>query len=228
MLASLLAQQPNNQPIPHIPASVLTATPQDILPKVSLPENAKSMKTAVTRTITSSATIQRPTGKNSMQDNLSRMTNRQPNTNYLNSMLTNSIHHQQQNNRQMTQVDSYTSPNSDNSNLVDNRLWAGIENNINANSNDALLSDILDQVMDIVPEELVRVPFDTSLEQIATKFQEELSEKMAINIIQKSLMQCETAVKSPSSPTISLPAGTPPAYSAAVSFYNFFVVYQDN
>lgn len=33
-----------------------------------------------------------------------------------------------------------------------------------------------------------------------------MNEKMAINAIQKSLMQCETAVKSPSSP------GVPPAY----------------
>ena len=50
-----------------------------------------------------------------------------------------------------------------------------------------------------------------------TSIQHDLSEKMAISAIQKSLMQCETVMKSPSSPTISLP-GTPPAYtSTAVS-----------
>jgi nuclear receptor coactivator 2 len=43
-------------------------------------------------------------------------------------------------------------------------------------------------------------------------FQHDINEKMAISAIQKSLMQCETVVKSPSSPTISL-SGTPPAYT---------------
>jgi nuclear receptor coactivator 2 len=44
-------------------------------------------------------------------------------------------------------------------------------------------------------------------------FQHDINERMAISAIQKSLMQCETVVKSPSSPTISLPA-TPPAYTS--------------
>lgn len=37
MLASLLAKQPNNlqQPIPVVPASVLTATPQEKLPRIT-------------------------------------------------------------------------------------------------------------------------------------------------------------------------------------------------
>jgi hypothetical protein len=43
-------------------------------------------------------------------------------------------------------------------------------------------------------------------------FQHDINERMAISAIQKSLMQCETVVKSPSSPTISL-SGTPPAYT---------------
>lgn len=46
-----------------------------------------------------------------------------------------------------------------------------------------------------------------------TGFQHDMNKKMAIIEIQKSLMQCETVVKSPSSPTISLP-GTPPAYTS--------------
>lgn len=44
-------------------------------------------------------------------------------------------------------------------------------------------------------------------------FQHDMNKKMAIIEIQKSLMQCETVVKSPSSPTISL-SGTPPAYTS--------------
>lgn len=36
MLASLLAKQPaNNQPIPPVPAHVITATPQEKLPKIA-------------------------------------------------------------------------------------------------------------------------------------------------------------------------------------------------
>lgn len=46
-----------------------------------------------------------------------------------------------------------------------------------------------------------------------TGFQHDMNKKMAIIEIQKALMQCETVVKSPSSPTISLP-GTPPAYTS--------------
>lgn len=46
-----------------------------------------------------------------------------------------------------------------------------------------------------------------------SSFQHDISERMAISAIQKSLMQCETVVKSPSSPTIPLP-GTPPAYTS--------------
>ena len=91
---------------------------------------------------------------------------------------------------------------------MDAQLWG---DNNNVHSNDPLLSDILDQVMDIVPDEVGRTFAHTEGQQ-ANNFQNELSEKMAINIIQKSLMQCESAVKSPSSPTIPLP-GTPPAYT---------------
>lgn len=49
--------------------------------------------------------------------------------------------------------------------------------------------------------------------QKVSNFQTSLDESMAIEYIQKSLMQCESVVKSPVSP-ISLP-GTPPAYSSS-------------
>ena len=44
------------------------------------------------------------------------------------------------------------------------------------------------------------------------------NEKLAINAIQESLMQIETAVN-PTSSNITMP-GTPPAYSTAVSYVN--------
>ncbi|XP_063902994.1 nuclear receptor coactivator 1 isoform X4 [Zophobas morio] len=214
MLASLLAKQPNNQkPIPHIPVSILSAVPQDALRKISAgPDAATTTKPMPTRP-TTSVTQQRTVVKNTLPD-ISRMGSRQPNTNYLNTMLThpNSIHHQRTtNSQQMTQGDSvsYASPpTSSTDGNMDAQLWG---DNNNVHSNDPLLSDILDQVMDIVPDEVGRTFAHTEGQQ-ANNFQNELSEKMAINIIQKSLMQCESAVKSPSSPTIPLP-GTPPAYT---------------
>ncbi|RZC33022.1 nuclear receptor coactivator 1, partial [Asbolus verrucosus] len=215
MLASLLAKQPNNeQPIPHIPVSVLSATPQDILPRISLPEPIKTSKPMPTRSTTSVAQ-QRTVVKNAMQENMTRMGARQPNTSYLTTMLThsNNIHHQRTtDNRQLNQDSgTYTSPATSSTDApVEPPVWN--ENN-NVHSNDPLLSDILDQVMEIVPEDMERV-FSHGEGQQTNNFQNELTEKMAINIIQKSLMQCESAVKSPSSPTISLP-GTPPAYSPA-------------
>ncbi|XP_008193624.1 nuclear receptor coactivator 2 isoform X3 [Tribolium castaneum] len=216
MLASLLAKTPNNQqPIPHIPVSLMSATPQDILPRISsLPETVKTSKPMPTRS-TTSVTQQRTVVKNTLPDNMSRMGARQPTTNYLTTMLThpNSMHHQRTpDNRQMAQVDSgsYTSPaTSSTDGNIDASMW--VDNN---NSNDPLLSDILDQVMDIVPDEVGRT-FSAGEGQQPNNFHpNELSEKMAINIIQKSLMQCESVVKSPSSPTITLP-GTPPAYTPA-------------
>lgn len=97
------------------------------------------------------------------------------------------------------------------------------ENAWDIHSSDPLLSDILDQVIDIVPDAVISdsnaiMNLLDAIEspQNNNNFQQAMNEKMAINAIQKSLMQCETAVKSPSSPTISL-AGTPPAYSTTVS-----------
>ncbi|XP_060517489.1 nuclear receptor coactivator 2-like isoform X3 [Cylas formicarius] len=66
---------------------------------------------------------------------------------------------------------------------------------------DPVLSELLDEVIDIVPD---------------SDYQSGLSEAWAIYTIQKSLMQCESAVKSPTSPNISLPA-KPPAYPQSVN-----------
>ncbi|CAG2053682.1 unnamed protein product, partial [Timema podura] len=83
-------------------------------------------------------------------------------------------------------------------------------------SSDPLLSDILDQVIDITDSTTILNILDAidSPANIGSIQQELLNEKKAIHEIQKALMQCESDVNSPSSPTMSLP-GTPPAYTAS-------------
>ncbi|KAJ8920909.1 hypothetical protein NQ315_015702, partial [Exocentrus adspersus] len=199
MLASLLAKQPtNHQPIPPIPASVLTATPQEKLPRITDPNKNLGMNMM----------------NSNMQQNIinsrinaNRMTGRSQNASYLNTVLSNNM--QRNENRQINQINStcYTSP-ATSSTDNNNAPW---DNNNMQTCNDPLLSDILDQVIDIVPDDIMHL-LDGSDGQQSNNFQTGLSETMAINIIQKSLMQCESVVKSPASP-ISLP-GTPPAYSA--------------
>ncbi|KAJ8942844.1 hypothetical protein NQ314_009906 [Rhamnusium bicolor] len=202
MLASLLAKQPSNhQPIPPIPASVISATPQEKLPRIA------DLNKNIQMSIMSNHNVQQNI-LNTSRINSNRMAGRPQNTNYLNAVL--SANNMQRNeNRQMNQVNSvcYTSPatsSTDNNN-------SGWDNNLQT-SNDPLLSDILDQVIDIVPDDIMHL-IDGSDGQQSQNFQTGLSETMAINIIQKSLMQCESVVKSPASP-ISM-SGTPPAYSSA-------------
>nr|AYI50060.1 steroid receptor co-activator [Monochamus saltuarius] len=200
MLAQLLAKQPtNHQPIPPVPASVISATPQEKLPKITDPNKTLQMNMM-------NQNIQHNM-LNTSRMTASRMSGRSQNSNYLSAVLSNNM--QRNENRQINQINSacYTSPatsSTDNNN-------SGWDNNNLQSSNDPVLSDILDQVIDIVPEDIMQL-LDVSEGQQPNNFQTGLSETMAINIIQKSLMQCESVVKSPSSP-ISLP-GTPPAYSA--------------
>lgn len=84
-------------------------------------------------------------------------------------------------------------------------------------SADPELSVILDQVIDNIPDEFMQI-LDTADGAPTNSVHQTLSETMAINMIQRNLMQCESVVKSPVSPTISLP-NTPPAYTASVSIY---------
>lgn len=95
----------------------------------------------------------------------------------------------------------------------DNNNWG--ENN-NLQGMDPVLSDLLDHVIDLVPDNEILPILDAGEGQQSNSFQ--LSETAAISIIQKSLMLCESAMKSPTSPNISLPA-RPPAYSANVSCF---------
>lgn len=143
------------------------------------------------------------------------MPGRPPNTNYLTQMLTPADNMQRNQSRQFggqPQVDStYSSPATSSTDAQ----W-------DPQTSDPLLSQILEQVIDFVPENVSNNSEIYLLNSIdaqqnnssAYQTREQMSEKMAITIIEKSLMQCESAVKSPSSPTISLP-GTPPAYSSA-------------
>ncbi|XP_018329075.1 nuclear receptor coactivator 1 isoform X3 [Agrilus planipennis] len=205
MLASLLAKQPNNHiPIPPVPASVISATPQEKLPKiVDLNKNTN---------------IQNRMSNPGVQQLNSRGPQRMPRshntTNYLNLQPgdnNNSIQRTQ--GRQFNQIDSISYSVAASTTNVDHG-WDM--------QSDPDLSAILDAVIDFVPDvsnnaELLNLINSIDAAQNNNNIQrgEPISEKMAINIIQKSLMQCESAVnKSPSSPTISLP-GTPPAYSSA-------------
>lgn len=225
MLASLLAKQPNSHtPIPHVPASVISATPQDKLPRVI--ENRKNNYGGM---IGQQTPTSQPSNQDTRQRN--RMPGRPPSS-YLNQMLTpnsdnnniqNSHRQQQPNNRgQYTQMDT---------NTYATAATSSTENSWDTHSSDPYLSDILDQVIDIVPDAEITdnsaimnlLEVMESQNSSNNNMQHAINEKMAINAIQKSLMQCETAVKSPSSPTIpsiSL-SGTPPAYSAAVSQINY-------
>ncbi|XP_074027030.1 basic helix-loop-helix family member taiman isoform X4 [Leptinotarsa decemlineata] len=196
MLASLLAKKPSNhQPIPPIPESILTATPHEKLPRVTDPNKSIQM------------IMNQPNATNS-RATVNRLPGRPTHTNYLSSVLSSANSIQRTEMRQMNQINSscYTSASSSTEN---NNL--GWDNNNVHTSADPLLSELLDQVIDFVPEDIMHL-LDGAGNQPPLNYHP-MNEAVAINNIQKSLMLCESAVKSPLSP-ISMPA-TPPAYSAA-------------
>lgn len=131
-------------------------------------------------------------------------------TNYLSAVLTSSAIQQRNDLRQqLNQVNSncYPATSSTNSNTnIDNNNVSFWDSNSITNqmqlSNDPLLSAILDQVIDIVPNMLEPTEPDLQTQ----------TETMAIEVIQKSLMQYESVVKSTSALTMP---GTPPAYTTA-------------
>ncbi|XP_043275325.1 nuclear receptor coactivator 2-like isoform X9 [Venturia canescens] len=208
MLASLLAKQPS-QPatIPPIPASVISATPQDKLPRVvdrlkqQQPWSGGSMQPIVSNATTTTATSAR-----TPLQNQTRQLPRQ--ATYLNHMLS------QQQRPQMGQMDTEFSGSGD-------YRPAGMDpNSWDNQSSDPDLSDILDQVIEFVPDEAIaglasRLTESSAIANLLDAIESPpMNEKMAINAIQKSLMLCETAVN-PTSSTITMP-GTPPAYSTAL------------
>lgn len=203
MLVQLLAKQPSNhQPIPPIPPSVISATPQERLPKITEPNLLKNNPS------------NRGFGQQQSQNRVVRLPGRPPNNpSYLNEMLTPTNTMQRMQNRPVG-VGSYSSLAT--SSTDTGNMWEM------QNSDSQQLSEILDAVIDIVPDgsntELLHILEMIETSEANNSFPQPLTEKMAINIIQRSLMQCETAVKSPSSPTVSIP-GTPPAYSTSVRFF---------
>ncbi|XP_049822907.1 nuclear receptor coactivator 1 isoform X2 [Aethina tumida] len=205
MLAQLLAQQPkNHQPIPPIPASEITATPQDKLPRIT---DQNAMNKSLQMNMMNQQNIM-----NNSRMAAARMPNRAPpTTNYLSNQLQAPVNIQRTENRQINQVTSgcFTSPAT--SSTDNNNTW----DNNNVQSADPELSVILDQVIDNIPDEFMQI-LDTADGAPTNSVHQTLSETMAINMIQRNLMQCESVVKSPVSPTISLP-NTPPAYTASLN-----------
>lgn len=143
-------------------------------------------------------------------------------TNYLNTVMTASSLQQHNDGRhQLNQVNSNcypaTSSTNPNTNMENNNLGVWANNNLATNqiqsSNDPLLSDILDEVMSIIPDDITQLLESpgVDLQNQSNNYQTMLPETMAIEFIQKSLMQYESVVKS----TASSNAGTPPAYSTA-------------
>ncbi|XP_066143989.1 nuclear receptor coactivator 1-like isoform X2 [Euwallacea fornicatus] len=190
MLASLL-ENPTPPPssIPPIPASVISATPQEKLPRV-ITDPAKLIGGTMS---------QNNNNNNVGRHNVNRMTNRQQ-ISYLNN---NNNNFQ---NRTMANMYNNQSTSTDSGGWNEN-------NNIQGPMADPDLSEILDTVLDFVPDANV-LPLESNEGHQTTSSQ--LSEMAAIKNIQNLLMQCEKAVPSPN---VSLPA-RPPAYSTNVSTQN--------
>lgn len=94
MLASLLAKQPSNhQPIPPVPASVISATPQEKLPKITDPNLLKNNQNRMFNH-----------QQHQQQNRVARLPGRPPNSSYLNQMLTPTDSMQRSQNRQMNPV----------------------------------------------------------------------------------------------------------------------------
>ncbi|KAJ8978180.1 hypothetical protein NQ317_009668 [Molorchus minor] len=198
MLASLLAKQPNNhQPIPPLPADEISAIPQEKLPRIVDP-NKNIMTNMMNQNVM----------QNNTRNTNARMSALSQNNSYLNSVLSNNaMHRLESRQHQGNQVNSvcYSSPATSTTD-TNNTGWDNSDDQV-----DPILSHLLDEVIDFVPEEAQ----EGSDGQQVNNFQKGLSETMAINIIQKSLMQCESVVKSLGS-SIQL-VGTPPTYSAATA-----------
>ncbi|KAJ9600431.1 hypothetical protein L9F63_009287, partial [Diploptera punctata] len=226
MLASLLAKQPSKTTsIPPIPASIITATPQEKLPRVLDPSKARPPGGWSGGGLQPPSTAQSPTRPNMQQ----QVPVRRPAPNFSDQQHQVLLQQQKSQQQQRLQQEGpFVTPGTSDFRIgfvtaSDNAsLWED-------QSSDPVLSQLLDQVIDIVPDTAIadNTPLLNMLDVIDTptsstsSFQHDINEKMAISAIQKSLMQCENNMKSPSSPTISLP-GTPPAYtSTAVSQQGF-------
>ncbi|VEN49414.1 unnamed protein product, partial [Callosobruchus maculatus] len=222
LLATLLAKQPtNHQPIPPIPASVISATPQEKLPRITDPNKSIQMAMSQSQGVTLN---NRMGGMNRMGPGRPpQHSQQQQQQNYLNSVLAAAA------NRQLSQQQQcYSSPATsttdgtttgwDGSGLGSPSLSASsavAPSALTANqAADPMLSEILEQVIDIVPDDLMHLlDGAASGAGISSDGQQlSLSETAAINMIQRSLMQCESVMLK----TGQSGMATPPAYSTAL------------
>lgn len=114
--------------------------------------------------------------------------------------------------------------NNQSTSTTDNTCSVWENNNNKGMTADPDLSDILDTVLDFVPDGNALLQLDSNEGQHPTNCSQ-LSEMAAIKTIQDSLMLCEKAVPSPN---VSLPA-RPPAYNSNVSvMFGTFKFNQDS
>ncbi|XP_008555472.1 nuclear receptor coactivator 3 isoform X4 [Microplitis demolitor] len=221
MLASLLAKEPS-QPttIPPIPASVISATPQDKLPRVADRLKQQQQQQPWTgsgmQSVGSTATTTVATSARTPLQNQSRQLPRQAANIYLNHMLSHERPQMSPMDTEFTGGGGGGGSGGGGGNGGDFRTPISESNPWDNQSSDPALSEILDQVMEFVPDEVMVDPSTMAnllLDSVEPP-NDPMKEKMAINAIQKSLMLCESAVN-PTSSTITMPS-TPPAYSSAL------------
>ncbi|KAK6632415.1 hypothetical protein RUM44_007457 [Polyplax serrata] len=229
MLASLLAKQPSKTtPIPPIPTSVISATPQDKLPKIvdrlkpagvsgqwsaniQNPGAAGPGRPQAPGAHANPARGPRPPGNQFLSQILNQQQDHQQGMHHSNMQMNKqsqgqppvAVASQQPPQAQQPQQQQCVHPDVNNDHMWDNQ------------SSDPVLSDLLDQVIDIVPDavcndsaaiiNLLDLDQSTAVNQTPC-YQDQLNERLAINAIQKSLMLCESAVKGPASPTITTPS----------------------
>ncbi|CAH1732610.1 unnamed protein product [Aphis gossypii] len=238
MLASLLAKDPPPTAIPAIPASVISATPQDKLVTIIKQQQQQQQQSASGWNMNSgqhsmtSSNVQ----QNQLHSHQKILLQKSGNNLYLNHMLDQPQANQSQNQIQIQQMRQVTSSAiSGYSSLLSN-IAESNSNSLQFNS-DPELSELLEEVMDIMNVnsdnttllnlfnvlETPNVP--NPVGQTTTNqnsYNSLMNEKMAVNAIQKSLMQVESTVKSPSPMNYGSPTGSnhhaqnqfipPPAY----------------
>ncbi|XP_046737417.1 nuclear receptor coactivator 1 isoform X8 [Diprion similis] len=196
MLAWLLAQQPSEPKTkPSVPLHELSAIPQETLPRIKAAQQ-KTWATAQPVVSNPSTTTSTPIQS---QPRLPRTS-----TNIYDF-----------NPQQRPQVGSMNPEFGTTSG--ETRRSVQVEQNwLETSGSDPILSDLLDQVIDIVPDTITDPTAIINLLDIIESPQNNaVDEKIAaINAIHKSLILCETVVN-PTSSTITMP-GTPPAYSTAL------------
>ncbi|XP_011314161.1 nuclear receptor coactivator 2 isoform X5 [Fopius arisanus] len=216
MLASLLAKQSSQlTTIPPIPASVISATPQDKLPQVNdrlkqqHPQQQQQPWTAsgMPQSIGSTATTTIATSARTPLQNPSRQLPRQSTSIYLSHMLS----HERP---QLGQMDSEFASSGEFAGNDSLNAW-------NNQTNDRTPDDILDLVINLDPEGKPIPINESTISQNMLNAIEipqnslQSVDKEAIDTIQKFLMGYENEKASATSSTLTM-SSTPPAYSTAL------------